>query len=39
MSKHHLWIFLGAAAVGYLFADKLVQYQPWKSGFTLVSNL
>lgn len=39
MSKHHLYLFVGGAVVGYLMANKLIAYQPWKLTYSLVANL
>ena len=39
MTKQHMWLFVGGAVVGYIMADKLIAYQPWKATYNLVANL
>ena len=39
MSKHHVYALLAGAVIGYLMADKLIAKQPWKTAFSLSSNL
>lgn len=39
MTKQHMWLFLGGAVVGYVMANKLIAYQPWKLTYNLVANL
>jgi hypothetical protein len=39
MIKQHLYLFIGGAVVGYVMADKLIAYQPWKLTYNLVANL
>lgn len=34
-----MWLFVGGAVVGYILADKLIAYQPWKLTFNLSANL
>lgn len=39
MMKQHLYLFVGAAVVGYLMANTLVAYQPWKVTASLANSL
>lgn len=39
MTKQHMWLLIGGAIVGYVMADKLIAYQPWKLTFNAVANL
>lgn len=39
MMKQHMYLFVGGVIVGYLAANKLMTYQPWKLTYNLVANL